>query len=168
MQAGPSEAGKTDNKSTVPTIIVVHPRERRAKCSVEPLRGRTDFQFYTFPHPVTADVTNYVQLGIDGPVLSEADSQHGLFLLDGTWRLAKRMSPFFSHIPVRSLPVIKTAYPRKSSVYEDPDDGLATIEALYAALRILGRNTKGLLDQYHWKQRFLELNGWQDEDHAAS
>ena len=144
------------------TVIVVHPRERRAKCSVEPLRGRPDFHFFTFPHPVTVDISNYVQLGIGGPVLSEKDAFSGLLLLDGTWRLASKMAPFYRHVPVRSLPLIKTAYPRKSSVYEDPDAGLATIEALYAALKILGRDTSGLLDKYHWRQQFLELNGWNE------
>ena len=144
------------------TVIVVHPRERRAKCSVEALRSRPDFHFFTFPHPVTVDISNYIQLGIGGPVLSEEDAGSGLLLLDGTWRLASKMAPFYQHVPVRSLPVIKTAYPRKSSVYEDPDDGLATIEALYAALKILRRDTQGLLDHYHWKQQFLELNGWNE------
>lgn len=145
-----------------PTVIVVHPRERRSKCSVEPLRDRPEFVFTTFPHPVPIDVTNYVRLGIGGPVLSEADTDRGLLLLDGTWRLAARMEPFYSHVEVRSLPVIRTAYPRKSEVYADPSEGLATIEALYAALRILGRNTQDLLNEYHWKQSFLELNGWND------
>lgn len=149
----------TDAQS-LPTIIVVHPRERRAKCSVEPLRDRADFLFFTFPQPVTADVSNYIQLGIGGPELSEDDVGRGLFLLDGTWRLAQRMAPFFDAIPVRTLPTVQTAYPRKSRVFEDPEAGLATVEAVYAALRILGRATDGLLDHYHWKQQFLERNGW--------
>lgn len=147
---------------TLPTVIVVHPRERRSKCSVEPLRSHPDFVFTTFPHPVPADLTPYVRLGIGGPLLSEADFDRGLLLLDGTWRLAARMEPFYSHVEVRSLPEIRTAYPRKSEVYPDPTEGLATIEALYAALRILGRDTTELLNHYYWKDRFLELNGWRE------
>ncbi len=145
-----------------PTVIIVHPRERRSKCSVEPLRDRPEFLFTTFPHPVPIDISNYVRLGIGGRMLSAEDADRGLLLLDGTWRLAARMEPFYSQVECRSLPVIQTAYPRKSEVYADPSEGLATIEALYAALRILGRDTTGLLDQYHWKQRFLELNGWSE------
>lgn len=152
------------SKNIPPTVIVVHPRERRAKCSVEPLRGRADMAFFTFPQPVTVDLSNYIQLGIGGPELSAADAGQGLFLLDGTWRLAQRMSPFFSHVPVRTLPAVRTAYPRKSQVFDDPDAGLATVEALYAALRILRRPTTGLLDQYHWKTQFLDLNGWSEDD----
>ena len=145
-----------------PTVIVVHPRERQSKCSVEPLRQVGKFLFCTFPHPVPIELDNYVRLGIGGRLLSAEDADRGLLLLDGTWRLAARMEPFFAHVEVRSLPLIHTAYPRKSEVFADPTEGLATIEALYAALRILGRDTTGLLDQYHWKQAFLARNGWDD------
>jgi pre-rRNA-processing protein TSR3 len=36
--------------------------------------------------------------------------------------------------------------------------GLASIEALYIAYFILGYDTMGLLDQYHWAELFLEKN----------
>ena len=147
-----------------PTVIVVHPRERRSKCSVEPLRNNPDFVFTTHPSPIPVDVTNYVRLGIGGRLLSSEDADRGLLLLDGTWRWAARMEPTYAHIEVRSLPLIQTAYPRKSEVYADPTEGLATIEALYAALRILGRTTRGLLDQYYWKKQFLAINGWSEDD----
>ncbi|OGV73568.1 MAG: hypothetical protein A2269_01855 [Lentisphaerae bacterium RIFOXYA12_FULL_60_10] len=140
------------------TVIVVHPRERRSKCSVEALRKRDDMVFVTFPDPVTVDLGNYVRLGLEGPELSSADAGRGLLLLDGSWRLAVRMEPFYRQVPVRTLPVIRTAYPRKSSLFADPEAGLATVEALYAAFRILGRPTTGLLDHYRWKDTFLALN----------
>jgi len=35
---------------------------------------------------------------------------------------------------------------------------LASIEALYAAYRLLGRDTNGLLDHYRWADEFLRLN----------
>lgn len=143
-----------------PTVIVVHPRERRSKCSVEPLRSRQEFIFTTYPNPVPVELSNYVRLGIGGPIISPADADRGLLLLDGTWRWAAKMEAAYEHMTVRSLPVIQTAYPRKSEVFEDPAEGLATIEALYAAMKLLGRDTSGLLDQYYWKERFLELNSW--------
>ena len=145
------------------TVIVIHPRERRSKCSVEPLRKNPDYLFATFPNPVPIDLSNYVRLGIGGPILSAADQCCGLLLLDGTWKRAAQMLPFYEHLPVRSLPLVHTAYPRKSEIFKDPDEGLATIEALYTALKLLNRPTTGLLDQYYWKSRFLELNGWQAE-----
>jgi pre-rRNA-processing protein TSR3 len=43
-------------------------------------------------------------------------------------------------------------------VLENPDGGLATIEAIYAAYRLLGRDTTGLLDHYRWGAAFVEQN----------
>jgi len=143
-----------------PTVIVVHPKERRSKCSVEPLRNRDDFEFVQFPEPVARPLDNYVRLGIGGPVLSAADSDAGLFVLDGTWKLAGKMEPTYAHLPVRTLPDIITAYPRVSKVFADPTGGLATVEAVYAALRIMNRPVDGILDQYYWKDEFLQRNGW--------
>jgi pre-rRNA-processing protein TSR3 len=102
-----------------------------------------------------------VRLGLDGPPLTSDDSNCGLLVLDGTWRLADRMEKFFLHVPVRGLPGVRTAYPRASYVYPDPKEGLATIEAIYAAYRILGRPCDGLLDEYHWTLEFLARNGWE-------
>lgn len=141
-----------------PTILVVHPREKRSKCSIEPLRGRPGFVFWTFPDRGTEPLDRYVRIGLGGPPLSLADAGRGLLLLDGTWHLARRMEPQYASLPVRSLPPVRTAYPRSSKLFDDPHEGLATIEALYVAHHILGRDTDGLLDHYRWKQEFLERN----------
>lgn len=145
------------------TIIIVHPKERRSKCSVEPLRGRDDFQFVKFPATVETDLTDYVRLGMGGPVLSSADTAKGLLVLDGTWRLAAKMEAAYQHLPVRSLPVVQTAYPRVSKISDDPSGGLATVEAVFAALKLMGRSVDGLLDEYYWKDEFLKLNDWADD-----
>ena len=116
--------------------------------------------FFTYPEQVTFPTENYIRLGMGGPELSEADAQSGLFVLDGTWRLAEKMERRYNDLPVRTLPQISTAYPRVSKLNYDPTGGLATIEAVYAALRIMNRPTDDLLDSYYWKQQFLELNGW--------
>ena len=143
-----------------PTMIVVHPRENRKKCSVEPLRGRPGFQFATYrpDNPVSLPDQQYVRLGIGGPLLSHDDKHRGLLVLDGTWRWAEAMEAQYQHIPIRSLPPWQTAYPRVSKVFEDPSTGLATIEAIWLAYWCLGRDTTGLLDHYHWGPQFLELN----------
>jgi pre-rRNA-processing protein TSR3 len=143
-----------------PTVIVVHPRENRKKCSVEPLRGRAGFQFATYNagNPVVLPEVQYVRLGIGGPHLSREDSNLGLLVLDGTWRWAEAMEVQYHDIPVRSLPAWRTAYPRVSKVFDDPDTGLATIEAIWLAYWCLGRDTTGLLDHYRWGPQFLDLN----------
>lgn len=146
-----------------PTIIVVHPRERRAKCTVRPLRPRADFRFCNYPR-IPAIPPGYVRLGLEGPVPSAADAEAGLLFLDGTWRWAARMEGLVADVPVRTLPPLVTAYPRTSKVSEDPAAGLATIEAVYAAFRMLGRSTDGLLDHYHWAEEFVKKNAslWGD------
>ncbi len=141
-----------------PTVIVVHPKERRSKCSVEPLRGKDDFVFWNFPKQGTEPLNGYVRLAMDGPLLSAEDAEFGLLILDGTWRYAETMEKDYLHIPTRSLPVWETAYPRISKNFEDPNAGLATIEAIFAAYYILNRNTTGLLDEYYWAEAFLEKN----------
>lgn len=156
--------GENGNGNPIPsTVIVVHPRERRSKCTVEPLRGRSDLIFVRFPDDPPVSLKGYVRLGLGGKELSTADADHGLLLLDGTWKLAERMEPFYAHLPVRTLPPVRTAYPRVSRLFEDPDSGLATVEALYAALRILQRPIDDLLNSYHWRHEFLEINGWLSE-----
>ena|SRR5690606_29030706 len=143
-----------------PTIIVVHPKERRSKCSAEPLRGHPGFVFWKWPRQGSESLDGYVRLGLGGPELSERDADRGLLVLDGTWRLVAKMEPDFSHLPVRGLPATwRTAYPRVSKLTEDPAAGLATIEAIYAAYVAMGRDTSGLLDEYRWKDEFLRLNG---------
>lgn len=150
-----------------PTVVIVHPRERRSKCTVEPLRSRDDFVFVRFPKKVPVALDGYVRLGMNGPQLSSEDTESGLLVLDGTWKLASRMEPFYSDLPVRSLPQIVTAYPRVSQLFQDPSDGLATIEAVYMAYLLMNRPTDGLLDKYHWKDHFLALNGWPHEPSSS-
>ena len=59
----------------------------------------------------------------------------------------------------RSLPSnIVTAYPRKQDDCSDPDRGLASVEALYAAYYMMGYSTAGILDDYYWGKAFLEKN----------
>lgn len=146
-------------KDHAPTIIVVHPKERRSKCTVEPLRARPDFIFWKWPRRGPQSLDNYVRLGLGGPELSPADADRGLLLLDGTWKFAAKMEPDFADLPLRGLPPCwKTAYPRVSKLTEDPDAGLATIEALHAAYIALGWDPAGLLDNYHWRDEFLRIN----------
>jgi pre-rRNA-processing protein TSR3 len=144
--------------SPPPTIIVVHPKERRSKCSVAPLRGRAGFVFWKHPRRGPEPLDGYVRLGLGGPQLTPQDHNRGLLILDGTWRYAAAMERDYTSLPVRSLGPWQTAYPRTSKLFEDPDAGLATIEALVAAYIQMGRPIDGLLDHYQWREQFIELN----------
>jgi pre-rRNA-processing protein TSR3 len=141
-----------------PTIVVVHPKERRSKCSVAPLRGREGFVFWNHPRRGAESLTGYVRLGLGGPMLTPEDSSSGLLILDGTWRWAAAMERDYADLPVRSLANWSTAYPRTSKLFEDPAAGLATVEALYAAYVQMDRPTDGLLDHYQWGDAFLAKN----------
>ncbi len=141
------------------TIIVRHPRENPKKCSVYPLRGRPDILFLNYPPAHRPALAGYVRLAAEGRPLSPEDAGHGILLLDGSWRWAAAMERDFADVPPRSLSGWRTAYPRTSRLGTDPDNGLASIEALVVAYAVLGRSYAGLLDHYRWAAEFLTLNG---------
>lgn len=142
-----------------PTVIVRHAHENPKKCSVLPLKGRPDIVFLNYPVKYRPPLEGYVRLAAEGPELSAADAVRGLLLLDGSWRWAAAMARDFQDVPPRSLHGWQTAYPRVSKRGTDPDNGLASVEALFVAYHLLGRPTAGLLDHYRWAAEFLRVNG---------
>lgn len=145
-----------------PTVIVRHRKENLKKCSLRGLEQRADFQFFVYPSEVLPKLENHILLAMEGPELSEADSGKGLVVIDATWRYAAQMLKAVDQqqtIEKRTLPAnLRTAYPRRQSDCPDPERGLASIEAIYASYRILGRDCTGLLDDYYWREAFLRLN----------
>ena len=165
----------------LPNIIIRH-RENKRKCTLTPLVGRPDFIFmkdrlFLEEHPGKtgancpgrdnpADAGPFdvlkdcIFLHIDGPLLTAKDAGRRLLLLDASWRRALKLSlhPALAGLEKRSLSGFVTAYPRVSKIYPMPLGGLASIEALYIARLIQGREDMTLLDGYYWKDKFLELN----------
>ncbi|HMF19249.1 MAG TPA: hypothetical protein VKE98_18710 [Gemmataceae bacterium] len=141
------------------TVVVRHSKENPRKCTILPLRGRDDILFLSYPVPKPPVLDGYIRLAAEGPLLTLADKDRGILLLDGSWRWAGAMTRDFAEVPPRSLQGYRTAYPRVSKQGTDPDNGLASVEALYLAYHILHRPTEGLLDAYHWADEFLQLNG---------
>ena len=149
----------------LPTIILRHRKENLKKCSLRGLETHKDLKFYTYPQHMPENLTGYVMLHLgeqETIELSKADADKGLFFLDSTWNYEKKMHDRLSieHILFyRSLPsYFVTAYPRQQTGCQDPQRGLATVEALYIAYKILDLPTEGLLDHYHFAQVFLEKN----------
>jgi pre-rRNA-processing protein TSR3 len=144
------------------TYILRHQRENLKKCSLRGLECRDDCSFFTYPSSALPDLSRYVLLAIEAPPLSIADADKGIFLLDATWRYAAKMLRFVEAqgpVEQRSIPKgFRTAYPRRQDDCPNPEEGLASIEALYIAYQTLGRDPAGLLDNYHWKELFLEKN----------
>jgi pre-rRNA-processing protein TSR3 len=142
------------------TVILRHRRENLKKCSLTGLETHPEFAFYTYPAGKLPDLSHYLLLKVDAPPLTTADSRRGLFLIDATWRLAQTIEknlPF--KMEARSLPQgYKTAYPRRQTECPDPEAGLASIEALYLAHLLSGKNVEGILDHYYWKELFFSRN----------
>lgn len=142
-----------------PTIILRHRKENLKKCSLRGLEKRSDLRFYRYPwNEPKPDLSSYIVLAIDAPLLSIKDQQKGICLIDSTWRYSEKM---LDSLPLpfekRSLPShFQTSYPRKQEDCVDPTRGLASVEALYLAYLILGRDPAGLLDHFYWKELFLE------------
>lgn len=146
-----------------PTIIIRHKKENLKKCSLRGLEQRNDMQFYSYPlsSPIAAE--GYIILTLDATLpLTAEDRGRGLLLIDATWRYAHQMiacshlgdSSLFRRLPSGA----RTAYPRRQQDCREPNQGLASIEALFIAYTILGKETDGLLDSYYWKESFLEKN----------
>lgn len=141
-------------------LIVRDPRESPKKCSLIPLRGTPGIEFVTYEGERMVDATGRVLLDPEGDLISEEDKGLPLLVLDSSWRRLPKLAKTITGDPVRRrLPPLKTAYPRRSKGFEDPAEGLASVEALYAALVLLGAsNIEYLLDDYLWKAEFLERN----------
>ncbi len=173
-----------------PIVILRHPKERRSKCTMQPLRQVEGFHFFNARPDLRYDASGHIILRMDAPVLGVADGfwpeaereelmrrwgmdgmlpANGMFsdgclrpllMLDSTWRRLPQVESCVIGRPVfRGLGSgWKSAYPRVNADGEDPEEGLATVEALYLALRLLGLEADAVLQNYHWKDAFIARN----------
>ncbi len=144
----------------VDVLILRDPRESPKKCSLIPLRGTPGVEFAEYRADRSLDAGGRVLLDPAAEPISAGDRGLPLLILDSSWRRLPKLSATVTGEPRRRrLPPLKTAYPRRSRDFEDPSEGLASVEALYAALVLLGHEgVEYLLDDYRWKDPFLELN----------
>lgn len=140
-------------------LIIVRRGEDPAKCTVRPLRGTPGLDFLPYPLRTKPDLSRHLLLAPEAPPLTPADAGRPLLLLDASWRHAEKMRRAVEPVEARSIPPgWQTAYPRRSKTHADPDTGLATVEALFAALCTLGFRNDDLLRRYPWREAFLDLN----------
>lgn len=142
------------------TIIYRHRRENLKKCSLSGLEKRSDLTFLTYPTDPLPDLSHCLLLKVGAEPLTGKDQGKELLLIDGTWKLSEAIEKSLPwKLEARSLPShFTTAYPRRQTGCQDPERGLSSLEALYIAHLILGKNTEGLLDNYYWKEDFLAKN----------
>jgi len=141
--------------------VIRHPRENLKKCSLRHLHTHPNFEFFTAVDGFSFDATGYTVLEIDAPGMSPEDIGRPLLLLDSTWHLLPKIrAKIYGNFVSRSLPAsIISAYPRISKMHSDPS-GLATVEALYAALRAMGDIDCQIIKDYPFALSFLKLNSW--------
>ena len=137
--------------------ILYHPRERLSKCTLRPLWGRDNMRLTTFPETdVIPD--DALCLHVDGVPITTADAGRTVLLVDGTWRQARRMGSHLERFERRRIVGFQTAFPRKSKLFPDPRDGLASSEALYAAALCMGEHDESWLEAYYWREEFVARN----------
>jgi len=136
---------------------VVHYKENRRKCSLEPLRDHPRLRFIDYQHGDRIHVPGHILLEMGAPLLTPVDAGRPLLILDATWRLTPALrQSLVGELCARSLPPsLSTAYPRHSKLFPDPAGGLASVEALFAGLAMLGQHDESLLDGYPGKDAFL-------------
>lgn len=143
--------------SSILATIVRHPDENLAKCTLEPLRLRKELSFFQFSASLEIQASDAIVLSVDAPLISAADAGRPLILLDGNWKHVPKLKSCLRGAPIyRSFPKVPTAYPRRNDEGLDPAEGLASVEALYLALKLLGYDDPSLLSQYHWREQFLK------------
>jgi pre-rRNA-processing protein TSR3 len=140
-------------------LILRDPREAKAKCSLTPLRGMPGVRFIEFDRERRVAVGERILLHPDGEELGERDRGLDLLLIDCAWRrVPQLLASVDGTLHARCLPPLATAYPRRSKLFEDPERGLASVEALYAATVLLGERRPELLAGYRWRDAFLAAN----------
>jgi pre-rRNA-processing protein TSR3 len=144
--------------------ILMDRHENPRKCTILPQKARTDFtiRYFAGPRPIPSFQADCL-LHIDGEDLAhvERGSCHSVALIDCNW---KKVEGALKKV-VRPLPRLvripegfETAYPRRNKEGRDPEQGLATIEALFIAATFLGQWDETILDKYHFAREFLARN----------
>jgi pre-rRNA-processing protein TSR3 len=145
--------------------VLMDPKENPHKCTVTPLKGRTDILIRKFSDapaikPFSTDLLLHVD-GLDLPTLVAANKINSIGVIDCVW---KRVEPILKRLenPLPTLARIPegfvTAYPRRNKLGHDPDAGLATIEAMFIAGAFAGAWDETLLDNYYFKDNFIKFN----------
>ena len=140
-------------------LILRDSRESAKKCSLTPLRGRPGVRFVNYDRDRRVEAGGRILLHPEGDEIGPEDRGKSLLLVDCAWRRVGDLLATVDGDPERRrLPALATAYPRRSRTFVDPERGLASIEALYAALALLGEPRPDLLEGYRWADAFLAAN----------
>ena len=156
-----AEARLGGSLSVVRRATRFRPALERAASALERvgLAARSAWPAWMLSHGDKRKLEIAMLLAPDAPPISAADRGRPLVLLDANWRHAAKMRRAIEPVDARAVPPgWLTAYPRRSKIHVDPEAGLATVEALFAACCALGLREDALLRYYPWRDAFLALN----------
>jgi pre-rRNA-processing protein TSR3 len=140
-------------------LILRDGRESKAKCSLTPIVGLPGVRVVLYHPERRVEAGGRILLHPEGDELGPLDRGRDLLLIDCSWRrVPKLLATVDGPLLARRLPPLASAYPRRSKTFRDPAQGLASIEALYAATVILGEPRPELLEGYCWREPFLTAN----------
>lgn len=142
--------------------IIVDHGETSNKCTILPLKYRSDFHIHQVPSsfsPQAEILLHPKGLALNTFVESKPRIER-VAAVDCIWR---RLEPILQEIQAPHIQVsipdgFVSAYPRVSKKDHDPSGGLATIEALFIAAAFLGHWDLTLLREYFFAEKFLEMN----------
>lgn len=148
--------------------IVLDHGETMNKCTVTPLADRPDFHFFpVFGEGKIGPLSAPILLHHEGTCLTELRGQFptppDLACVDCVWRrvpkIIRKLDWKTGAVRRAKVPLgFVTAYPRVGRPDQDPDGGLATIEAIFTAAALLGNWDVSLLGRYFQGRKFVELN----------
>jgi hypothetical protein len=160
-------------------IIVSRDEKVEKKCTLYPLRGRSDFSFRTmknpgnftlnsillFPdgEPLTTELVYEIRNQLDVNGFKEehkneqaTENELDIVLIDSRWKKLKGVLDSLPPLRRVSLEGYETGAVRKEP---PPKGGLASVEAIYLASLLFGKPDPTLLDYYHFRKRFFDING---------
>ena len=99
-------------------LILRDPKESAHKCSLTPLRGLPDIRFVEHRAERRIDAAGRILLHAEGELLSAADADSSLFLIDCSWRRVTKLQARVDGDPVlrRLPPLLLQAIPRHALI----------------------------------------------------
>jgi hypothetical protein len=151
-------------------IVISRNEKIEKKCTLYPLRTRSDFSFRTkkehgefpsnsillFPNGelLTKEVITEIQMQV-------LEGQHkdenvlNIVLIDSRWKKAEGILKTLPRLRKVSLKGYATGAIRRDP---PPPGGLASCEALFLTSLLFGNPDSTLLDNYHYRECFFKLN----------
>jgi hypothetical protein len=140
-------------------IIVSRDKKVEKKC-------RSDFSFRTREDPGAFSPNSILLFPYGEPLTSELvmeirnqvveNSPLEIVLIDSRWKKTKGVLDLLPPLRMVSLKGYTTGAIRRDP---PPQGGLASVEALYLASQIFQKPDPTLLTNYHFRERFFEING---------